>query len=55
VQVIVWFADTRGEVYAPCMRIGGERELFEGGLGRLEGRGTGNGEVPFQRGNLKVF
>lgn len=41
-EVVVWFADVRGEVYAPCLRVGGEGELFEEsqkGRGVRRGRG----------------
>lgn len=57
VEVVVWFADVWVEVRAPCLRIGGEGELFEfeegqlgrkegtEGIGELEGRGReGEGE-----------
>jgi len=39
-EVVVWFADVRGEDCAPCMRIGGEGELFEESQ-RVEREGKG--------------
>ena len=40
-EVVVWFADVRGEVCAPCIRIGGEGELFEGKVQRVRKGGEG--------------
>ena len=38
-EVVVWFTDVRREVCAPCIRIGGEAELFKGKVYRqLKGR-----------------